>query len=295
MSVGRAASPRCAPTYGVLLSARMLQGAGAAAVPTLGVAILSARYEGSVRGLAFGRLAGTAAAISCLGPLAGGAVEGRVRLARGDGAADPRRWPSCRSCGARCTADGTGARLDVDRRRARRGHRRRDGAARAVALRRALAVAAVGVSAAGPRRPRGPGLRYAAGPHGFLPLRGGPQPAGGAQRGRRRRRPGLVVRDADRAAGGAAQPTAGRPGRSAWRWCRARSSRSACPGSPGRCSTRVGAGPVARHRRHWSPRPRWSIAALGAHWVNAPLLVRRDRAGDVRVRPRAARAQRRGR
>ncbi len=64
-----------APTYGALLAARVLQGAGAAAVPTLGVAILSQRYEGSVRGLAFGRLAGTAAAISCLGPLAGGVVE----------------------------------------------------------------------------------------------------------------------------------------------------------------------------------------------------------------------------
>ena len=34
------------------------------------------------------------------------------------------------------------------------------------------------------------------------------------------------------------------------------------------------------------------VASLGAHWVNAPLLVARDHAGDVRVRPRAARAQR---
>ena len=41
MSVG-ALVAALAPTYGVLLSARMLQGAGAAAVPTLGVAILSA-------------------------------------------------------------------------------------------------------------------------------------------------------------------------------------------------------------------------------------------------------------
>lgn len=64
-----------APSYGVLLVARMLQGAGAAAVPTLGVAILSARYDGDVRGLALGRLAGMAAAVSCLGPLAGGLVE----------------------------------------------------------------------------------------------------------------------------------------------------------------------------------------------------------------------------
>lgn len=64
-----------APTYAVLLVARIFQGAGAAAVPTLGVAALSARYDGAVRGLALGRLAGVAAAISCLGPLLGGLVE----------------------------------------------------------------------------------------------------------------------------------------------------------------------------------------------------------------------------
>ena len=64
-----------APTFEVLLGARMLQGAGAAAVPTLGVTILSAKYSGEVRGLAFGRLAGVAAAVSCLGPLIGGLVE----------------------------------------------------------------------------------------------------------------------------------------------------------------------------------------------------------------------------
>jgi len=74
MSVG-ALIAALAPTFPVLLGARVLQGAGAAAVPTLGVAILSARYSGAVRGLAFGRLAGTAAAVSCLGPLVGGAVE----------------------------------------------------------------------------------------------------------------------------------------------------------------------------------------------------------------------------
>lgn len=64
-----------APTYSVLLVARIFQGAGAAAVPTLGVAALSARYDGAVRGLALGRLAGVAAAVSCLGPLVGGLVE----------------------------------------------------------------------------------------------------------------------------------------------------------------------------------------------------------------------------
>ncbi len=64
-----------APSFSVLLIARLFQGAGAAAVPTLGVAVLNGRYAGEVRGLALGRLAGAAAAVSCLGPLAGGAVE----------------------------------------------------------------------------------------------------------------------------------------------------------------------------------------------------------------------------
>lgn len=64
-----------APTYEVLLSARLLQGAGAAAVPTLGMAIVSAKYDGAVRTAALGRVAGVAAAVACLGPLAGGGVE----------------------------------------------------------------------------------------------------------------------------------------------------------------------------------------------------------------------------
>ena len=64
-----------APSYEVLLSARLLQGAGAASVPTLGMAIVSAKYEGAVRTAALGRVAGVAAAVSCLGPLAGGGVE----------------------------------------------------------------------------------------------------------------------------------------------------------------------------------------------------------------------------
>ncbi|HXH77228.1 MAG TPA: MFS transporter [Nocardioides sp.] len=74
MTVGAVAAA-LAPTFEVLLVARLFQGAGAAAVPTLGVAALSARYDGSVRGLALGRLAGVAAAVSCLGPLLGGLVE----------------------------------------------------------------------------------------------------------------------------------------------------------------------------------------------------------------------------
>ena len=64
-----------APTLALLVAARAVQGLGAAAIPTLGVAALSARYSGDVRAAALARLAGGAAALSCLGPLAGGAIE----------------------------------------------------------------------------------------------------------------------------------------------------------------------------------------------------------------------------
>ncbi|HET8960009.1 MFS transporter, partial [Nocardioides sp.] len=75
MMTGGALVAALAPSYGVLLVARMFQGAGASAIPTLGVALLSARYDGEVRALALGRLAGLAAAVSCFGPLVGGVVE----------------------------------------------------------------------------------------------------------------------------------------------------------------------------------------------------------------------------
>lgn len=75
LMTGGALLAALAPSYGVLLFARVLQGAGAAAVPTLGVTVLSTRYDGARRGLAFGRLAAIAAAVSCLGPLIGGIVE----------------------------------------------------------------------------------------------------------------------------------------------------------------------------------------------------------------------------
>ena len=74
MSVG-AVVAATAPSFGVLLGARILQGAGAAAIPTLGVAAVSHRYDGAVRGLALGRLAGVTAALSSIGPLVGGVVE----------------------------------------------------------------------------------------------------------------------------------------------------------------------------------------------------------------------------
>ena len=101
-----------APTYGVLLVARIVQGAGVAAVPTLGAAVLSQRYEGRVRGLAFGRMAGVTAAISSLGPLAGGLVENAfgwravMALPILGVVVIPFLWRAL-------TDEGTGARLDI--------------------------------------------------------------------------------------------------------------------------------------------------------------------------------------
>ena len=112
LMTGGALVAALAPTYSVLLVARLLQGAGAAAVPTLGIAVLSARYSGSVRGLALGRLAATAAAVSCLGPLVGGAVEHAfgwravMALPILGALVLPLIWRSL-------TGEGTGASLDV--------------------------------------------------------------------------------------------------------------------------------------------------------------------------------------
>lgn len=111
MTVGAVVSA-FAPTYGVLLVARIFQGAGAAAVPTLGVAILSSRYDGAVRGLALGRLAGITAAVSCLGPLLGGIVESQfgwravMALPILGLLVIPFLWKALHN-------EGTGARLDV--------------------------------------------------------------------------------------------------------------------------------------------------------------------------------------
>lgn len=64
-----------APNLAVLLVARVVQGLGAAAIPVLASALLSARLDGPRRGAALGRLAGTAATLSALGPLIGGGLE----------------------------------------------------------------------------------------------------------------------------------------------------------------------------------------------------------------------------
>jgi MFS family permease len=101
-----------APDFGSLLAARVVQGAGAAAVPTLGVAVVSARFSGAGRGKALGTIAGFAAALSCLGPLAGGTVEGLfgwravIALPMLGALLLPLMWREL-------PASGTGARLDL--------------------------------------------------------------------------------------------------------------------------------------------------------------------------------------
>ncbi len=112
LMVGGAFVAAVAPNYEVLLAARLVQGAGAAAVPTLGVAILSARYYGRVRGVALGRLAGTGAAVASLGPLLGGVAEGLLgwravlALPMVGGLVLPFIWRAL-------TGEGTGATLDI--------------------------------------------------------------------------------------------------------------------------------------------------------------------------------------
>jgi MFS family permease len=61
-----------APGYGSLIAARLLQGAGAGAAPVLTLAALRVLYDGRARSAALGHLAGTAVAVTALGPVVGG-------------------------------------------------------------------------------------------------------------------------------------------------------------------------------------------------------------------------------
>lgn len=116
MTVGALAGA-LAPNFGVLLGARIVQGAGAAAVPTLGVAIVTARFSGAAKGVALGTVAGTAAAVSCLGPLAGGAIEGLlgwravIALPMLGALVLPLLWRSIPASGSRARLDLFGAAL----------------------------------------------------------------------------------------------------------------------------------------------------------------------------------------
>lgn len=101
-----------APNLAVLLVARVLQGAGGAAIPVLASALLSARSEPGLRGAALGRLAGVSATLSSLGPLLGGALttaggwRAAVALPAVALLAVPYLW-------RRSVVPGDGARLDL--------------------------------------------------------------------------------------------------------------------------------------------------------------------------------------
>jgi len=74
MMAGGAVVAALSPSLPLLVAARLVQGAGAAAIPVLGTALVSARYSGTVRAAALARVTGVAAALSALGPLLGGVL-----------------------------------------------------------------------------------------------------------------------------------------------------------------------------------------------------------------------------
>jgi MFS family permease len=106
-----------APSFPVLLVARVVQGAGAAAVPVLATALVSARWSGSDRGAALGRIAGVAATLGSLGPLVGGGLEAlggwrwAVALPVLGALAIPPLWRVSPAAGTGERIDGVGALL----------------------------------------------------------------------------------------------------------------------------------------------------------------------------------------
>lgn len=74
MAVGSVLSA-LAPSFPVLIAARVLQGIGAAAIPVLATALISTLWSGADRNAALGRVAGVGATLSALGPLLGGGLE----------------------------------------------------------------------------------------------------------------------------------------------------------------------------------------------------------------------------
>src|SRR5690606_36210214 len=61
-----------APTFGVLLVARAIQGLGAASMPSLLTAAVERSYTGGVRNRALAAVTGIAIAVGSIGPLIGG-------------------------------------------------------------------------------------------------------------------------------------------------------------------------------------------------------------------------------
>jgi MFS family permease len=74
MAVGALVSA-LSPAFPVLLAARVLQGVGAAAVPVLATALVSARWQPADQGAALGRIAGMAGTLGALGPVIGGGLQ----------------------------------------------------------------------------------------------------------------------------------------------------------------------------------------------------------------------------
>ena len=111
MAVGAVAAA-LSPSFPVLMVARVLQGVGAAAVPVLATALIAARVAGDAQAAALGRIAGVAATLSSLGPLAGGALEAvggwrwAVALPAVGALALPLLWRAAPS-------DGSGERIDL--------------------------------------------------------------------------------------------------------------------------------------------------------------------------------------
>ncbi|MDF2825066.1 MAG: major facilitator superfamily 1 [Mycobacterium sp.] len=62
-------------SFVMLLCARLIQGAGASSVPVLVVALISARFDGPLRGAGLARLTGTAVTVGASGPLLAGLLE----------------------------------------------------------------------------------------------------------------------------------------------------------------------------------------------------------------------------
>lgn len=60
------------PSLALLIAARIVQGAGSGAIPTLGNALLARRYQGHERSRAFGTIAASVAVGLAIGPLIGG-------------------------------------------------------------------------------------------------------------------------------------------------------------------------------------------------------------------------------
>lgn len=64
-----------APNFGLLLAGRLIQGTGGAALPVLGMAVVSAQYTGAAKARALALATGMSAAGACIGPLVGGVLD----------------------------------------------------------------------------------------------------------------------------------------------------------------------------------------------------------------------------